>query len=189
MSSSSDAVKLWRKNTKIKMVQAMGGKCNICGYNKCMNALEFHHIDMNMKEISFGGARANPVAWNKIANELKKCILLCSNCHREVHDNIIDIPDTYEKFDETFMGYKKTFNDVMDNCPVCGKLKSTKNKHCSRSCAGRRKRKLNWDDYDIFEMSKTLPYTKIGKILGVSDNAVRKHILKNMAPLPGNDPG
>ena len=97
MSKSSEAVKRWRKNTKEKMVNVMGGCCQICGYNRSMNALEFHHIDPNEKEISFGDARANNTKWDLLVEELKKCIMLCSNCHKEVHEGITVLPETYTK--------------------------------------------------------------------------------------------
>ena len=50
MSYSSEKVKQWRKNTKNRMVAAMGGCCQVCGYNKSTNALEFHHIDPKEKD-------------------------------------------------------------------------------------------------------------------------------------------
>ena len=94
MSSSSEAVKRWRLNTKDRMVQAMGGKCQCCGYNKTNKALAFHHIDPDKKDMGFGDTRANPKSWQKIIIELKKCILVCHNCHSEIHDGIENYPST-----------------------------------------------------------------------------------------------
>ena len=54
MSKKSDAVKKWRNESKKRMIKSMGGKCSICEYNKCHAALEFHHIDPNVKEIGLG---------------------------------------------------------------------------------------------------------------------------------------
>jgi 5-methylcytosine-specific restriction endonuclease McrA len=93
-------VKKFRKNRKQKMVDSMGGKCQICGYNKTPKALEFHHVNPVEKEFSFGGSRASPKSWEMISEELKKCILLCSNCHHEVHDGIAIIPESYQRFSE-----------------------------------------------------------------------------------------
>lgn len=68
-----------------------GGKCNICGYKKCKRALVFHHIDPKTK--SFGiSARGFTRSWEKIKKELDKCIILCSNCHMEIHDGITQLP-------------------------------------------------------------------------------------------------
>ncbi len=60
-----------------------GNKCQICGYDKCIRALEFHHL--KKEEKSFGLSESGLTrSWAKILVELDKCILLCANCHREV---------------------------------------------------------------------------------------------------------
>lgn len=108
MSYSSEKVKRWRKNTKDRMVAAMGGCCQVCGYNKSTNALEFHHIDPTIKEKGFGDLRANNARWTSIIEELRKCVMLCSNCHKEVHDGITVLPEVYQKFNEDYAEYRKT---------------------------------------------------------------------------------
>lgn len=62
----------------------MGGACTGCGRPEPIAALEFHHIDATTKEfgISTEGITRR---WDKIEAELAKCVLLCANCHREVH--------------------------------------------------------------------------------------------------------
>lgn len=115
MSKSSEAVKRWRTNSKNRMVQAMGGKCQICQYNKCTDALEFHHIDPKLKELKFGGIRASPIAWAKIIVELRKCILLCSNCHKEIGCGLTLLPEQYDKFDESFVEYKELRPKKLDS--------------------------------------------------------------------------
>lgn len=67
-----------------------GGSCQICGYNKCETALEFHHINMAEKEFSIGDA-GETRSWERTRIELDKCVLLCANCHREVHAGIIEL--------------------------------------------------------------------------------------------------
>jgi hypothetical protein len=74
----------WKKK---KCIDYKGGKCMICGYSKCIAALEFHHRDPNEKEFKIS---RNKFDWEKVKDELDKCDLLCSNCHREYHyDQII----------------------------------------------------------------------------------------------------
>jgi len=85
MSSRSEAVKKWRRNTKERIITAMGGKCACCGYNKCHDAMDLHHLNPNEKEFSFAAIRANPKNWDSIVQELRKCVLLCNRCHREIH--------------------------------------------------------------------------------------------------------
>lgn len=66
---------------KQKAVEYKGGKCEKCGYDKCIAALEFHHPDPTQKEFII----SRKWSFEKIKNELDKCVLLCSNCHKEVH--------------------------------------------------------------------------------------------------------
>ena len=58
--------------------------CAICGYNDCVDALDFHHTNPKDREfnVKVGSLNKNE---ELIVNELNKCILLCSNCHREIH--------------------------------------------------------------------------------------------------------
>lgn len=93
-------VKSWRRATKQRMVEAMGGKCQCCGYSRCIAALDFHHLDPNEKESD------RPAAWEKIAIKLRKCVLVCANCHREIHAGERSVPENAAKFDESFAGYR-----------------------------------------------------------------------------------
>ena len=79
-----------QKRLKQEAVNYMGGKCQNCGYDKYIGALEFHHINPEDKEFSIGQNKL--YAFDKIKNELDKCILLCSNCHKEFHGGLIEIP-------------------------------------------------------------------------------------------------
>jgi 5-methylcytosine-specific restriction endonuclease McrA len=94
-----ERVKRWRNNSKQKVVDMMGGCCQICGYKKTTDALELHHVDPSKKEMSFGKWRANPKSLETIKEELKKCILLCANCHREVHAGVTELPTLYHRFE------------------------------------------------------------------------------------------
>lgn len=78
----SKQVIYWRKKAKVKLVEYKGGKCEKCGYNKCIDALEFHHLDPNEKDFSIAGK-----SWSleRLKREADKCILVCSNCHKEIH--------------------------------------------------------------------------------------------------------
>ena len=69
---------------KHKAVEYKGGKCQKCGYDSCISALEFHHRDAAEKE--FGIAMSYSLSWKKIRKELDKCDMLCANCHRELHE-------------------------------------------------------------------------------------------------------
>lgn len=74
----------WLKRTKQYLVKYKGGKCEIetCGYDKCIDALEFHHRDPNKKDFGIGGSTKSI---EKLKAEVDKCIMVCANCHREIH--------------------------------------------------------------------------------------------------------
>lgn len=77
-----------RKKHKIKKqawVDYLGGECERCGYSKCLAALDFHHKDPTAKENNISDLRGKSI--NEVKVEMDKCILLCSNCHREHHDS------------------------------------------------------------------------------------------------------
>ena len=76
-----------RKKLKNYIVDLLGGECVLCGYKRCRRALHFHHINPHEKETNI----SNLTNINQIKLELEKCILLCSNCHCEVHEGFVDL--------------------------------------------------------------------------------------------------
>lgn len=62
-------------------------ECSICGYNKCKQALDFHHVDENSKDYNISQFRSSGISRIKLREELQKCILVCANCHREIHSS------------------------------------------------------------------------------------------------------
>ena len=72
-------------------IEYKGGKCQICGYNKYQGALDLHHFK-GTKEFTIGSSGYHH-SWKKMKIELDKCILICSNCHREIHAGITKLPD------------------------------------------------------------------------------------------------
>ena len=71
--------------------ESKGNKCAICGYDKCQRALNFHHIDPSKKEFDLA-SRGLTRSWKKIKDEIKKCVLVCANCHAEIHEGITKVP-------------------------------------------------------------------------------------------------
>jgi transposase-like protein len=79
----SECVSRSRQRSKATLVAEAGGCCVLCGYNRCLGALEFHHVDPSTKLF---GVSAHGLARSMadLRAEVAKCILLCSNCHVEV---------------------------------------------------------------------------------------------------------
>lgn len=112
---------------KIKAVELLGNKCNICGYNQCIRALDFHHRDATTKEYNITHLRCYPFYGDKVQNELKKCDLLCKNCHKLHYQPVLKLTTLIDnngflckkckihKTAESF--YKKRY----DSCKDCTK--------------------------------------------------------------------
>lgn len=162
MSKQSEKVKRFRKNTRNRMILSMGGKCQICGYSKCNDALEFHHVDRTLKEFSFNQASKNNFKISKVMGELKKCILLCATCHREVHAGITCLPEVYEIFSPIIFGYVES--DI-------GFVKIENSKKVKTVVS---RRKFEVSSHELSELLKNETFVAVGKMYGVSDNAVRK---------------
>lgn len=59
-----------------------GGKCHLCGYDKCLSALHFHHLDPATKLFSISNKKNYGI--KKLTEEVGKCQLICANCHSEI---------------------------------------------------------------------------------------------------------
>lgn len=75
-------------NLKQKCVEYKGGCCEICGYNKSNSALQFHHLKPNEKKFNISEYRTRAFS-DEIKKELDKCMLVCANCHFEIHDGSV----------------------------------------------------------------------------------------------------
>lgn len=76
-----------------KLKEKYGGKCLRCGYDKSLVALDFHHIDPEKKDFTISNDRFKLI---EAIEEIKKCILICSNCHREFHAGLWKIEEVVE---------------------------------------------------------------------------------------------
>jgi hypothetical protein len=81
-----------RRHQKVKriLVAEAGGACCLCGYDKCMFTLHFHHVDPAAK--SFGVTMARGKSLAAFRDEAKKCVLVCANCHGEIEAGLIPSP-------------------------------------------------------------------------------------------------
>lgn len=96
-----------RRRHKIKemAIEYKGGCCQCCGYSKSKRALEFHHLDPTEKDFNISH-KGHSRSWERVKKELDKCILLCSNCHAEIHDGLIRFDLTGVDKEEILNTYK-----------------------------------------------------------------------------------
>ena len=169
----------WRKRTKQRMVDAFEGKCGICSYDCFLGGLEFHHLESEEKERCLSGMIVNPSAWSKIVIELRKCVCLCSRCHREVHGGVTQLPHGIPRFNEEFYEYRKAYSKEMNACPICGKEKWEGQKTCSYECAAQMARKYDWNKINLKEwLEKGFTIQNIANEMGCSWGAVKKRLFK-----------
>lgn len=76
-----------RKAIKKWGLEYKGHSCQCCGYDACTEALEFHHVDETTKSFNLSDHNIK-LDWPIIKKELDKCIVVCANCHREIHAKI-----------------------------------------------------------------------------------------------------
>lgn len=198
---SKFAVDRRRKELKKLAVEYKGGKCYICGYNLFVSALDFHHLSCFKKEF---GLSTNGVtkSWDKVKQEIEKCILLCCRCHREVHEGchreeLNKYSNELCQGNHTFeWGIDKTNRQQLNKhhnlllrqkkCLICNNVfdpGKTNKTNCSVECNNKskapdlgryRKVKDRPSKEELKTMINEMSWVGIGRKYGVSDNAVRK---------------
>ena len=177
--SNSQSVSDYRRNRKNNLIIACGNQCSICGYNKAVSALEFHHIKPEEKEYGIA-TKGNCHNIQKDISEIRKCILVCSNCHREIHEEMFSEEElyNYQKFDEEFIEElltpPKTSQDRF--CLECGAKISWDGKTgLCETCVRKQARKVERPNREeLKELLQHYTFTELGKMFGVADNSVRK---------------
>ena len=167
----------------IKLINIKGGKCEICGYNKNIAALEFHHLDPAKKNFQLDSRHISNRTWKSILDEAENCILVCSNCHRELHNPDLTTETVNERIknEEEVLKNSKNWEKVKTSekkqtlCKhcgtpfdaVCGKI------YCSKEC---READRNWPTKEqLLEKRKKLgSWTKVKKLLKISMKTIKK---------------
>jgi len=143
-----------------------------------MSALEMHHLDPMTKEVTLGSIMAHPIAWCKIIKELRKCVMVCSNHHKEIHSGMTEVPSDAPRFDEEYAD-KNWRRESWNQCPICEEPKPPYRITCSRKCAAIKARSVKWDDTIIEVMrSNGKNWEDISDYFGVSNMAVQKRYKK-----------
>lgn len=176
--SNKENVQSWRKRTKERLTKAFGSECGICSYNKSIEAMQFHHLKPTQKEFTISSATSKIRSWVRIVEEVKKCVMLCANCHSEVHSGMTSIPNNIKQFDEEYTKYKKEDFGELGECPVCKTLKPSYQQTCSRKCGAINKGKVDWENINLPELLFGKSILSVAKQLGVSDAAVHKRMRK-----------
>jgi hypothetical protein len=86
----ADAVIKRRRAVKRILVEEAGGACRLCGYDRSVAALQFHHLDPKLKDFSLSH-RGVTISLDAARAEAAKCVLLCANCHAEVEGGVATV--------------------------------------------------------------------------------------------------
>lgn len=106
--SNYRSVKSARRNLKRKLVEYKGGKCEICGYDRCIDAFDFHHLNPDEKD--FGISEYDVLSFDKLKKEVDKCMLVCCRCHREIHSK-----ENEKKMQELMEKEKIIYAEILNN--------------------------------------------------------------------------
>jgi hypothetical protein len=87
-----------RRKQKLKrlLVEESGGCCTVCGYERCIVNLHFHHVDPSTKSFSINMGLGKSLA--KFRAEASKCVLVCANCHGEIEAGLIPCPPARSRY-------------------------------------------------------------------------------------------
>lgn len=145
--------------------------CYLCGYNKCVRSLHFHHIDKKLKKYNISSFISE--IKNTLPDEITKCVIVCANCHGEIEEGIINNIDSITILDissiKNICETETTYVIIKCNC---GKPKKLYNKYCD-SCYKPTPSKRPPKDI-LQKMVWEQPSTSIAKKYQVSDKSVEK---------------
>ena len=168
MSKRSNVLKVtaYRRRIKQALVKAFGDKCYLCESEFNSWIYEFHHIDPSTKLFAISGDGITR-SKDKCALEAKKCMMLCANCHRELEhgDSTYNLVSNFDI--EVF------YNTISELNGESERLRKAERLVVKKSLA-KKNSPLKPDRATLKALIRDTPFTQIGNIFGVSDNAIRR---------------
>lgn len=169
------------KKRKADLASVFHSKCCICGFDAYPEALEFHHVHPEEKEFGITASDAVTKSLGKQLKELRKCILVCANCHRGIHQGYIEVPENYqelydeERAQELLQHLDEIKHGKRHYCQRCGREIVTHDATYCVECAKIMARTVKWPPREELKaLIRTNPFTQIADQFYVTDNAIRK---------------
>lgn len=173
-----------RRKSKQWLVDLKGGSCVLCGYTQCLAALCFHHVVPGTKKFNLN---ATTVTWRisgEVKKELAKCVLLCMNCHMELHAGVKTLTgNTLALIQEKRALCASTEKRVqpsklrITDCSYCGNefVRTNREKYCSPPCAQQASRRTRRPSKKVLKkLVWAQPVSTVARKFKVSGNAVHK---------------
>lgn len=161
---------------KLELIEAKGGKCEICGYDKNIAALELHHLDPSQKSFQLDARHLSNTTIEKLLEEANKCILVCANCHREIHNEHLNKSNITSLLNEmTSKHIKLNHKNKTSICKHCGKeFPYVKGKiYCCDEC---REFDKNYPTYEevIEKYGEFHNWEKVAQYYGVTRRVIQR---------------
>jgi hypothetical protein len=185
-----------RPHIKAKAIEYMGGKCVNCGYAQCWRSMTFHHLDPTVKAFTISAKLS--YAWDRLRAELDKCILVCANCHGEIHEGLLDLSlMAKHRLDKPgslgwTSGGRTTRGPIVKKerkvprCLDCQREITNGCVRCMRCENNRPGRqpphsKIVWPEHaELLRLFSVNGGRGTGRLLGVTDAAIKKHLRKTV---------
>jgi len=174
-----DRVVKFRRDQKELLVRLFGGKCRCCGYSRYFRSLQFHHLDPSQKSFGIAGG-GDCRTTEDLYEEAKKCVLVCANCHGEIEGGMTPAPEYREPLPLPVKASAEP-----KKCADCDfKLGPGAKKYCI-DCFQQHRDQFNWpSDEELSKLVFATPLYKLGKVMGVSDAAIKARCLKRGILMP-----
>ena len=167
------------RRLRARAVSYKGGKCEACGYSKCIAAFDFHHIDPSTKDFTISSRN---LKWETLVKEIDKCQLLCANCHREAHEQERQPELQRRKREaEAVLARRKASRTptrprltIRCHCGNSFRSYDPNARSCSRKCAGLEKSHARPSNEKLEAMVRATTLTQVGKALDVTRTTIKR---------------
>ena len=161
---------------KLELIEEKGGKCEICGYDKNIAALDFHHLNPETKSFQLDSRHLSNTTIVKLREEADKCILVCANCHREIHNKHLDKSNIPMLLNEMVSKHiSLEHKNKTSICKHCGKeFPYSKNKiYCSDECREADKGYPTYDEITA-KYDELKSWDKVAQFYGVTRRILQR---------------
>lgn len=157
----------------------------MCGYSRCQAALEFHHLDPSEKDFGLSTNKTTK-SLVKLIDELRKCILVCANCHREIHSGMIENEalTSHQIIDDDVIRQYTTDADGAKQQGRIERESAQLNKQQLTAVwkelhphSDHRIKKVDWSQHDVSKLLEEYKsYEAVGRLLGVTGAAIKRRV-------------